>query len=304
MASKLYFQCGIDCEPLADKSPGCGGPASWEISEEVILRWVEIFKDNDLLGGLSFNATPEAAKAHADLFIDLKKQQGIPIEIQPNIPGFRFPTYKLDLGYYDQETQRKIIGEAVEDFQNALGFVPECYLPCCGSKNEHTYPLLVEFGFKVTSAPVAGRYFSDRPDRCTIGMFPFPHWASNHPIIGGCLPLYVVPGTGDFTAIGRDKWTVDLRPERSPTGETLMSYRHIVDMNIEVMKLVNAPVKAIVLGSHNAEYVHFENVQYVLEYLREKASSEEMELVPTSALGLREVAEAIDSTPDLGSQMP
>jgi len=32
---RLYFLYAVDCEPLKDKSPACGGPSSWEASEKV-----------------------------------------------------------------------------------------------------------------------------------------------------------------------------------------------------------------------------------------------------------------------------
>lgn len=292
MGDKLYFNCGVDCEPLAEKSPGCGGPANWKISEKVILKFLEIFKKKGILSALVFNLTPEAAKAHSDLFKEVRKDR-IEIGIQPNIPGFRFPTYKFDLGYYDKEIQKKIIGEALEDFEKALGFLPESYCACCGSKNEYTYSILLEFGLKVMRAPVPGRYNSSRPDTCTIGSFPYPHWASEHPLIPGCLPIYVIPTTGDITSIGRDKWIVDLRPERPNTSETLVSYRYIVDMNIEVMKLIKTPVKAIVVGTHNTEYVNFENLEYVIDYVIEKTKKEGMEFVPVHTSDLRKIAEKI-----------
>jgi peptidoglycan/xylan/chitin deacetylase (PgdA/CDA1 family) len=290
MHEKLFFQCGVDCEPLMDKSPACGGPGSWEISEKAILKYLDIFKAKRILPALAFNLTPEAAKAHADLFKQLKKE-GIEIGIQPNVPGFRFPSYKFDLGYYDKGTQRKIIREALEDFKKAVGFLPEVYTACCGSRNEYTYSLLIEFGLKVQRIPVSGRYNSNRADICTIGGFPYPHWASNHPVIPGCLPLYVIPITGDITGLGRDKWIFDLRPENPPTHETLARYRQVVDMNIEVMKLIKAPVKAIVVGTHNTEYVHFENLEYVIDYVKEKVEKVGMEFIPASCIKMREFAE-------------
>lgn len=290
MAERLYLQCSVDCEPLAEKSPACGGPVSWEVSAKAIRTFLELFESNGLLGALSFQPTPEAARAHADLFRDLKSR-GFEIGMQPNVPGFRFPTYEHDLGCYDREMQRQIIGEAIEDFESALGFRPEIYTACCGSKSKETYALLMEYGFKVSRAPVSGRYWRDRPDRATIGMFPFPHWASEHHVIAGCEPLFVIPTTGDFTRIGRDRGTVDLRPEREPSEETRESYRCIVDLNIEVARLIEAPISDICIGTHNTERVHFDNLQFVLDHVREKAEEEGMELVPISCMGMRAAAE-------------
>ena len=183
-----------------------------------------------------------------------------------------------------------------------MGFRPEIYTACCGSKSKDTYRLLMEYGFKVSRAPTAGRYYSDRPDRATIGMFPFPHWASAHHVVAGCEPLFVIPTTGDFTSIGRDRGTVDLRPEREPCEETWESYRYIVDMNLEVAGLIEAPITDICIGTHNPERVHFDNLQYVLDYIREKAEAEAMALVPISCLGMRAAAEAMGAPGDYGGE--
>ena len=288
----LYFNCGVDCEPLADRSPACGGPASWDVSERAILTFVEIFEEFGLLRGLGFHSTPEAAKAHSDLLKDLHESRGIEIGLQPNVPGFRFPKYKLDLGYYDKAMQKQIITECLEDFEAALGLRPVVYTACCGSKSPDTYPVLIDLGFRVSKAPGSGRYLTDRPDRCTMGQYPYPHWASNHHIIPGCLPLYVIANTADLTNVQRDARTDDLRPERPPTHETLRSYRRIIDTNIEIQRMIQQPVKVIKMGSHNTERPHFENLRYVLGYLQERAAAEGMALTPISCVGMREVAEA------------
>ncbi|MBM4044052.1 MAG: hypothetical protein FJ279_02980 [Planctomycetes bacterium] len=54
---KLYFIYRVDCEPLAAKSPMCGGPSSWAVSERAILRYAEIFRARGMLHGLSFDVT-------------------------------------------------------------------------------------------------------------------------------------------------------------------------------------------------------------------------------------------------------
>jgi len=290
MDENLYFHIGIDAEPLEETSP-CGGFLTWEESERVIKKWLELFRRRNLVKGAGFYLTPEAAKAHTELFKDLK-EEGFEIGIQPNVPAFRYPKYKYDLGYYDEEMQRQIIGEAIEDFYNALGFKPETYTPCCGSRNEHTYLILIEYGIKQIRVPVPGRYFSDRPDRLTIGYFPYPHWASSHHLIPGCLPLFVIPITGKLM-VKRDKWVPDLRPEREPTEETRESYKEIIDENIEIMKMGKVPIKSIAIGTHNTRHVHFENIEFVIDYIYEKAEREGLKIVPIQPPKLRQIAEKL-----------
>ena len=121
---KLYFIYRVDCEPLAAKSPACGGPASWAVSERAILRYAEIFRARGLLHGLSFETTPEAGKEHRDLLLALHRE-GCGLGLQLNVPGFRFPKYKHDLGFYEREEQRQILEEATADFAAAFGFAPK-----------------------------------------------------------------------------------------------------------------------------------------------------------------------------------
>ena len=66
-----------------------------------------------------------------------------------------------------------------------------------------------------------------------------------------------------------------------------------MNWNIELMRLIRAPIKAIVAAGHNTECVHFENVEYVMEYVFEAAEKAGMELVPAQPPDLRKVAEEL-----------
>ena len=290
----LHFLYKIDCEPLFAKSPACGGPRSWQASEDAVVRYGEIFRERGMLPGLNFHTTPEAAVAHRDLFLELRRE-GCDIGLQLNVPGFRYPTYEHDLGLYGREEQLRILQEATADFSDTLGFAPESYTPCCGSKNRHTYPLLVSLGYRQTHAPAAGRYFPDRPDRCTIGCFPFPHWASaTHQLVGGSLPLCVIPTTGQLTSVGVGR-PFDLRSESPPTPETHERYRLVIDQSLEIQRLVGQPVKAICVGTHNTERANFENVEYVIDYTSEAAAREGLRVVPCAGPTVREALADADA---------
>jgi len=287
---KLFFVYAVDCEPLAAKSPACGGPASWDVSERAITRYAEIFRERGLMRALNFHTTPEAAKAHTTLLLALHRE-GCDLALQLNVPGFRYPKYKYDLGFYGYDEQRRILEEATKDFADAFGFAPETYTACCGSKNKHTYPLLVELGYRQTRAVAPGRYFLDRPDRVTVGCFPYPHWANaRHHLLAGDLPLCVIPGSAELVT-SRGRRPFDLRPESPPTAETRERYRALVNQHMEIQALIDPPVRTIVSGAHNTEYVNFENVEFVIDCIREAAARENVELVLANCPIVREALE-------------
>lgn len=291
-AEKLYFMFCIDCEPLKEKSPACGGPSTWDVSEKAVARYAEIFRARGMIRALSYHTTPEAGRAHRDLFLSLR-EEGCDIAMQLNVPGFRYPKYERDLGFYDRDDQRQILQEATADFTDTFGFRPETYTACCGSRNKHTHPLLADLGYRQCRSAGSGRYFPDRGDRCTVGQFPFPFWASaDHQLLSGDLPLYVIPGSVELTCT-RGQRPFDLRPESPPTPETHERYRSVIDQRLEVQKLLDLPVKVIVAAGHNTERVSFENVEFVLDYVREAVAREGFELIEANCPVVREVAAAV-----------
>jgi hypothetical protein len=290
VSNKLYFTYLVDCEPIKEKSPRCGGPASWEVSERTIRNIHKVFAERDLLSALNFNLTPEAAKAHSSLW-RAWHNEGMHFGLQPNVPGFRYPKYANDLGEYDEPTQRQIIAECLEDFESAVGFRTTTYLPCCGSRSTFTPRLLYEAGFKELVTSATGRWFPARPDRTHVGMFPFPFWANaNHHIMGGCLPLCIIPVTGDLTC-DPGKAPKDLRSEWPVGEETQALYRRIIDLNIALSGEIEAPVRTIIGCTHNTERVNLENVAYVVDYVVEATEKAGLELVPTYFPGIRSALE-------------
>ncbi|MGH2352312.1 MAG: hypothetical protein ACRDJN_11950 [Chloroflexota bacterium] len=289
LARRLHFVFKVDCEPLQDRSPACGGPESWAVSERVVRGIRDVFEARGLRRALIFNLTPEAAAAHAPIW-RAWRHEGVQFGIQPNVPGFRFPMYAKDLGQYEESAQREIITGASEDFEAALGFRADTYSACCGSKSPVTLRLLYEAGYRQTFSPVPGRHFPDRPDRCTVGVFPYPHWGNaRHHLLPGALPLCVVPHTGD-TASGDGARPADLRAE-APVGEaTRALFRRIIDHHVELSGLIQAPVRTIVGNTHNTGRVNLENVALVADYAREAATRAGLEF---ASVTMREIRAAL-----------
>ncbi len=292
---RLYLMGTYDCEPLAAKSPQCGGPQTWQESEEKVLEITEIYRREGLLEALSFHLTPEAARAQAELYKGLH-EQGVYMGIQPNIPGFRYPTYDRDLGLYPPAQQREIIRLAKEDFEEAMGFGTITYTTCCGSRSNETASILVEMGYKVYRPPGPGRLDKSRPDKTTVGMFPFPFRASaQHMCLAGDLDLLCIPTTVDITGkYRRSAWCPnDLRGENPVGEETWEMYRYIINTNIELGLELGVPLVTIQVVGHNTAQCHGENIARALDYVRQAADKYEMELVPISPAGLREEAERV-----------
>lgn len=290
---RLFFHIQVDCEPVADRSPACGGPASWGVSERSICRIAEIARQRSLIAGTTFMSTPEAAKAHAELLRALAAE-GFEMGIQPNIPGFRYPTYEFDLGQYPPEVQRKILREAKADWEDALQMETTNFAPCCGSMSDATPLIVYELGYRQIAVPTPGRFDPKRLDRCTIGMFPYPHHANrNSRILAGDLELYVLPNTGDPRGRG-DNWSPkDLRSENPPTPETREMFKRIIREHLDQMEALQVPIKRINLGTHNTERVHFDNLEFVCDFVYEAAEAKGWEVVPISMEGVHREAHHI-----------
>jgi hypothetical protein len=269
------------------------------VSERTVRSIRDVFEAGGLRRALIFNLTPEAARAHAPMW-RAWHDEGIQLGIQPNVPGFRYPTYTRDLGQYDEATQRQIVAQASQDFEDALGFRTDTYSACCGSKSAVTWRLLYEAGYRQTFSPVPGRYFPDRPDRCTAGVFPYPHWANaRHHLLAGTLPLCVVPHSGDVGG-GRGARPMDLRAEAPVNEQTRTAFRQIVDWNVELSGLIAAPVRAIVGNTHNTGRVHPENVALAASYVKEAAARAGLELVPATMPEVR--AALLEAAPLSGTE--
>ncbi len=292
---RLFLSAGFDCEPLAARSPQCGGPDTWEESEKKVLEIAQVFRERKLEAGCSFNLTPEAAKAQPDLYKGLR-EEGFYIGLQPNIPGFRYPTYDRDLGLYSAAQQREIIRLCKEDFEEAMGFSTTSYLPCCGSRSDATAGILVELGFKEFNMSGPGRWPKDRPDKVTVGLFPFPHKASaQHRCLAGDLDLLVIPNTVDLSGkYMRNDWCPnDIRGENPVCEETRAMFRDIVDTYIELGLLMNWPILVLRPVGHNTRFCNVENVEYVTDYIFEAAEKFGLKAVPADPPAIRAEAERL-----------
>jgi hypothetical protein len=294
VSDDVLFLYMADFEPLRERSPYCGGPETWAESEALFHVYMDVSRRKGVK--LQLNLTPEAAFAHADLMKSAHRE-GVALGIQPNVPGFRYPTYTKDLGEYDAPMQRRIIGEALEDFRSTVETEPVSYTPCCGSQTNETHPILIEYGFKVAQVSAPGRYWAKRPDRCTIGQPPYVHWASACKVMAGWLPLAVASATTTL-APPREQLPFDCRYEWEPTDETRARYREVVEQTLDVMGIVDPPVKHLMIVGHNTRRAHRENMEFLIDSCREAVAGRGWRFVPAQMPDVRTALERAWPLPD------
>ena len=293
MDDRVFYTIKIDCEPLAAKSPACGGPESWEVSERTIKRLAHICRERELVEGCEFHLTPEAAKAHPDLFRALR-DEGFGVGIQPNVPVFRYPTYDKDLGCYSPDEQREALRLAFADWQEAVGGTPCAFTSCCNSMSDDTLPILDEMGVRQVCVSGPGRYLPDRPDKSWAGVFPYPHHASaKSKLICGSLDVYAFPATVEVVRQNEPNWPKDLRPERPVSEETHASYRQVIRDNLWRMQAMNVPVRYIRHSGHNTGRVNFENFEFVIDAIREISGELGLRVVPAHLEDIHREADAL-----------
>jgi hypothetical protein len=293
MASeRVFFLSGIDCEPLRDQSPACGGPPDWEASRQALECYVEVCRRAGTVAGAAINLTPEAARAHAERVRELAAA-GHPIAIQPNVPGFRFPRYDRDLGQYSAAEQREIIGLAKADFEAALGLSTTTYIACCGSFSEATFPLLVEHGYRqFVHSP--GRFVRGRPDKTSYGALPFAHHA--HPesrILVGGLDLYVIPATNHPGRIISRCNPFDPRPDSQVVEDYEEAVRETWDLALEMQASQRAPVRTLYLGCHNIPSLDPARLELAIELAKQAVAAAGLVFTPASYEEVHAYADAI-----------
>ncbi|MEX0744663.1 MAG: polysaccharide deacetylase family protein [Phycisphaeraceae bacterium] len=208
MSDELLFNLFVDCEatqPAVDDA---------ELGRRAVTGIVEVLEANDLRG--TFHVIPGDAEAMPELYRDLHERgHEIGLHVHPAAQG-----YGEFLGVYGPDDQRKIIGEAKDRLEQAVGFAVHTFCPGYGSMNDFTYSVLVELGF--------------RHGICTLPTRILPECASVH--AGAPLGIHyahpfnrVLSGDLDF---------VEIPPTVDPDSR-MWGGKHPQDLRIELVDAKN-----------------------------------------------------------------
>lgn len=254
MKDRLHVLFTMDVEPTTAVA-GRSGPASDEAGLCAVSNYERV------LGERGYRATyfvhPEVAEAAPGFFRELK-DRGSAVGLHVHPTKFAPDPQPCELGGLAVSDQRRILRQAMEMFETALGFRPTLFRPGCLSANDDTFSLLVELGFKGGGVSIPGRIWPGR--HCIwAGAYPYAHFAhgSFRQAVGD-LSFVEIPLSVDLTdpiCINPNGFYHyrDLRPGGMYSAEDEVSYdrRELLHRILQRMAADNPPVKTLVIDVHN-----------------------------------------------------
>lgn len=197
MEGSIYFNIHIDCEATqrSINNPSLG--------EHAIKGILDIIEKEQLKA--TFMVIPGDIVVHKHIYREIEKAgHEIGLHLHPAEQG-----YSEFLGLHSFEEQVKIINEAVNIFSDVMGRRPISFTPGYFSANDHTFPALIETGFKCGNVSCPTRnlpqcasiwgnspldiYYPHRNNRCLRGNLDFVEvpntvdpdsrmWGGGHPL--------------------------------------------------------------------------------------------------------------------------
>jgi hypothetical protein len=290
---RLHIAWTMDCERIASESPP-GGPATWELSERAIRGYCDTLLDVGAFPTLFL--TPECAKRHTAM-LRVYASNGVELGLHVHPQSLGDHRYGKYLGEYDAEAQKKIIGEALAVWEDAIGHAPRSFRAGNDSATDDTYPVLAELGFVAGSVSCPGREVPKYAARWG-NAFRYAHWAHrSNRLIPGDLPFFELPMSTHPTERTPDGLARELRIEWGSLSDW---QEPIMNAIFEEMETIASPFKALCFLTHNVfaydsrETQQSQTVHEVLNYLAHL--SLKYDVIPLTVSGMRE---AYASMPDL-----
>ncbi|MBM4044048.1 MAG: hypothetical protein FJ279_02960 [Planctomycetes bacterium] len=248
--STLFFCYFMDCQ--TPKKPGGAKDQTWEIAEKAARGLAELFADRGLVRALGFCSEPEVAHRQSAMFRELAMAgcwQALHFQVRGYRPHGAVTDYDWakPLGAYEYDEQKKVIGIAKDDWEQALGLKAEDFGACCASANDYTFPILTELGFRQCYCSCPGRH---DPANYQMWWGAFPHSRhanSKSRLVCGELDLYEFPVTRS------------LKPTPGPQPGTwrVADFRAESQMRFEqIMEIAEASIADMLLRGHPILYVH------------------------------------------------
>ena len=187
---------------------------------------------------------PGDAVAYAPLLRDLDKERfEIGLHFHPQEEG-----HDGYAGTYSADQQRKMYGDGIKKFADALGWPPKTLRNGSCSANDATFPVTAELGFESCSHSLPGRNMTNLA-ASWVGAPPYVHYA--HPanrLLEGGLDLVEVPVTTDpDSMLWSGRHPQDLRVELFDAK----NHRYMIDKMLGREKARPHPVPMLMLVTHS-----------------------------------------------------
>jgi len=158
MAAPLYTCFTMDVERILAQSP-TGGPESWDFARRSIRDYCSFLSERGF--AVTMFIVPDAAVELADLLTEMRSLGHLcGMHFHPQSWGdhyLRAEEYDY-LGGYGAHEQAEMLGQAKQQWEDALGFPCRAFRPGNFSANEHTFPVLASLGLTSGSVSQPGRY--------------------------------------------------------------------------------------------------------------------------------------------------
>ncbi len=173
----VYVLLTMDCETARSDLAPCAirmsgsGPADYGESARSICGYAETAARYGY--PVTFLAHPEVAVENADLLLDLRDRGACPgLHVHPY--KLRHRKYRYDLGAYSAGEQTRIISDAMQVWESALGSPPSYFRAGYFSASDETPGVLEDLGFAGGSLSNPGRVLPGHHSVWT-GAEPYPH---------------------------------------------------------------------------------------------------------------------------------
>jgi hypothetical protein len=276
MSEPLYVCFTMDVERVAAESP-TGGPPTWEFGEASVRAYCELLAEHGYPATLFI--VPDTAEKQARLFQEMQRYRhecGLHFHPQSWRDNYRNPAAHEYLGGYGADEQRALVGEAKNQFEQALGFAAVAFRPGNFSANDVTFRVLEELGFRCGSVSQPGRCAPTVRAVWTGAVRSVHRAHRSFRLVAGDLDFLEVPATVDSTRT--DHWTGvgDARIESWDVAAIVRA----MDDSLEWQRKNEAPLKHVCLFTHN--FIHYGKEEAVPDS-RRKVLRELLETIPSVA---------------------
>jgi hypothetical protein len=278
----LHVCFTMDCEQINERASQ-GGPVTWELGERAIRGYCETLLEHNL--GATLFVVPQAAMRYRALLIELAGN-GIELGLHYHPQDHGYADF---LGAYTAEEQARLVGEAIDEWSQALGQAPLIFRPGNVSANDATFPVLVQLGFLAGSVSVPLRNFVEV--RANWVGAPFdPHWAHQaNRLLPGSLPFLEVPITVDWESImwgGRTP--LELRIEMVDARAHGFTVRKVVERQLKAgQPPVLVPMTHNIFAYDDPSEFRRQVLEGVMAEIQHTAERHRLKLRPVTLLQLR-----------------